>query len=164
MSKVAQSPFVRVAIFRSGDSTPEHKAQESGVAQNGGVNPTWDGGFRRDFHFIVDDSDFRKYWKLYLSVKILAEINYFPHRPIGEASILLTELKESPTNDVTSYPLVMSTGGCLGRLTYRGTVSLTITIEPVVETPYPWYRPPVGTTSSGGSDMLPGMALGYAVG
>ena len=164
MSKVAQSSFVRVAIFRSGKHRPVYKAQVSGVAQNEGVNPTWDKSVRQDFSFKVDDAHFHKYGNLYLSVNILAKNRYFPNWSIGEAYIQLTGLKESPTNDVTTYPLTISTGWCFRRPANRGTVSLTITIGPQVKTPYFWYRPFVGTTSSGGSDVLPGMALGYARG
>ena len=162
MSEVAQSPFVRVAILKPGHSSAEPKAQDSCVAQNGGVNPTWDKNFLRDFSFNVDDFDLSTPGKNFLTVKILAKNKYFPNRSIGEALIPLAGLKESPTNDVTSYPLVISTGGCLGRRTCQGTVSLTISVGPLVKTPR--YRPCAGTKSSGGPDMLPGMAFGYAMG
>ena len=145
-------------------TSTDDRAQDSGVAQNGGVNPTWDKSVRQDFSFTVYDR-YLTGGNRCLSVKILAKNKYF-HRSIGEAKIPLVGLKESPTNDITSYPLVISTGGCFGPPICQGTVSLTISVGPLVETPLFWCRKgyPPGTTSSGGSDVLPGMALGYAMG
>ena len=131
------------------------------MAQNEGVNPTWDKSGPQDFSFTIDDAHYDKCGKFHLSIKIFAKNKYFPYRSIGEASILLTGLKESPTNDVLSYPLTSSTGGCFGGYAKQGTVSLSITVGPQVITPFFWYRPFVGCRDS---DTLPGMALGYAMG
>ena len=134
---------------------------------NQGVNPTWDKLGSQDFSFTVSESD--TILSAYLSVKILGENKYFAYSPIGEAKIPLKSLRDSPTNNVTAYPLVTSTSGCFRPSVNQGTVSLTITVGPMVETPDPWYvdymrRCGTTTSSSGGSDVLTGMALGYAMG
>ena len=155
-----------------GAGNPLAHAQKSPIAHNQGVNPTWDMAFSFTIDdYFISESELRNIVRLYVTV--LAKNKYFPNRRIGHATIPLAKLLQSQSGESTSYPLTNCAGECLGCFADLGTVHLSISIGPVVTVPLPakYYsgnhldtrRYPSGTGSEGGSYMLAGMALGFAM-
>ena len=182
-SKNLQTTFAHFQILLDPPAKSLARDQISSLAQNQSVNPTWNEtvSITIDEFFLTDPKCFET---TFLVVELHAKKKYYDGN-LGQVKILLANLLNSPmTSDPVRYPVTPFHKGCCFRSPPRGEVELSIIINPPTTIPVPeiYYGAYYPTSESAGgrrggggagggfvvgggdSDMLGGMALGFAMG